>query len=438
MANLSLDNEIAYDALSYAWDPPKDSKRVFFPNSYLLIRENLHWALVHLRDPTYPRYLWINALCINQSDNDEESAQIQRMRSIYARASRIVIWLGLPMSNSDLGIDVVNNKDLFRPLYDTGEENVFNFGNRIEIHNMGLTQRESIALFKLVERSWWTRIWSLQEVAVSKQDPIITCGNKSAPWGAFATITKQAAEAEASLPFGLWQGATIQKLRNTCDFVLIREQMQENALTMSLGALLRRTVDLNSTDPRDKIYALLGLAHAGHLDPLLPDYSKSPKHIFIETMRHVLLDERRLDSLSFIPISKRPKAKPSEGLPSWVTDWTIQSTQTQPLWHPGLYNAAKENPARIIPSEDPDTLCQEGLHLDTVSIGSDVIMTKINWHNQSDIAELIKAIERLDEMLKQIVKELSTSINPVTDPDVWQRTQSLDPDPHISDVNLDR
>jgi len=61
-------------------------------------------------------------------------------------------------------------------------------------------------------------------------------------------------------------------------------------------------------------------------------------------------------------------------------------------------------------------------------------MTKINWHNQSDIAELIKAIERLDEMLKQIVKELTTSINPVTDPDIWQRTQSLDPDPHISDV----
>jgi hypothetical protein len=62
---------------------------------HFLIRKNLFNALLHLRLKR-PRALWIDAICINQADIQERNAQVSLMAFIYRRATRVVVWLGLP------------------------------------------------------------------------------------------------------------------------------------------------------------------------------------------------------------------------------------------------------------------------------------------------------------------------------------------------------
>jgi hypothetical protein len=60
----------------------------------LLITANVDEMLRHLRKATKVRNLWIDAICINQSDGDEEASQVRLMGAIYERADKVHIWLG--------------------------------------------------------------------------------------------------------------------------------------------------------------------------------------------------------------------------------------------------------------------------------------------------------------------------------------------------------
>src|ERR1700760_2367543 len=58
------------------------------------ITPNLHTALLKLRHRQSKRMLWIDALCINQTDVDEKQQQVALMGEIYSRTERCLLWLG--------------------------------------------------------------------------------------------------------------------------------------------------------------------------------------------------------------------------------------------------------------------------------------------------------------------------------------------------------
>ncbi|KAK0610839.1 heterokaryon incompatibility, partial [Immersiella caudata] len=58
------------------------------------VTRNCFNALKSLRRPDTPRSLWIDAICINQHDVAERSAQVQIMNSVYSKGSQTVIYLG--------------------------------------------------------------------------------------------------------------------------------------------------------------------------------------------------------------------------------------------------------------------------------------------------------------------------------------------------------
>ena len=104
----------SYDTLSYAWEDPEaacaltlsimdkvyvkgmklnvDSKRV--AKGTLQIRLNLHALLRQLRRNRYSRFIWIDAICIDQGNLTEKSAQIPLMRHIFKEAKNVFVWLG--------------------------------------------------------------------------------------------------------------------------------------------------------------------------------------------------------------------------------------------------------------------------------------------------------------------------------------------------------
>ena len=85
----------AYECLSYAWGEPAFSEKLYIiGHGVVKITPSLHSALQYLRYSTEVRWLWADAICINQQDNEERSAQVARMAQIYADAAKALVWPG--------------------------------------------------------------------------------------------------------------------------------------------------------------------------------------------------------------------------------------------------------------------------------------------------------------------------------------------------------
>jgi hypothetical protein len=117
--NLYPDFQPRYEALSYTWGSMENPETVFMETSLcaslengaipatLQVGQNLASALRHLRYSHRSRKLWIDALCINQSDDTERGEQVKRMACIYKLANRVVVWLGPEANNSKLALSTL-------------------------------------------------------------------------------------------------------------------------------------------------------------------------------------------------------------------------------------------------------------------------------------------------------------------------------------------
>lgn len=142
-----LSNPPEYEALSYVWGDPDDRLGITVNETDLQVTRNLEVALHYLRLPDRPRILWVDAICINQNDDLERSSQVRMMRKIYVAVTQVVVWLGESTSDSTLRIlDLFENND-------TPE---------VFIISPPEFKEECSKVFR---RTWWTRLWVLQEVA---------------------------------------------------------------------------------------------------------------------------------------------------------------------------------------------------------------------------------------------------------------------------------
>jgi hypothetical protein len=98
--------DASYEALSYAWGTLDDHELKIRVNDFQLpVRKNLYCTLTALRS-TVERFLWIDAICINQKDSFEKVHQVGMMDSIYERAKQVLVWLGYSDYFLALAIDV--------------------------------------------------------------------------------------------------------------------------------------------------------------------------------------------------------------------------------------------------------------------------------------------------------------------------------------------
>jgi hypothetical protein len=89
-----------YEAPSYTWGSEDSQNAIVIDGKTFLISDNLWEALVRLRKPCKERFLWIDAICINQDDIPERNQQLRIMPHIYSRAQMVLVWLG---SANDFG-----------------------------------------------------------------------------------------------------------------------------------------------------------------------------------------------------------------------------------------------------------------------------------------------------------------------------------------------
>jgi len=138
-----------------------------------------HLLNVYFRKPP-SRLIWIDALCINQDDLEERSAQVTNMSRIFGSAQNIFGWLGPADSLSKLGVDVLlrlTSKIIKNPEFESS------FGGSLYGCGIDIQEQEWLAVFALLQRHWFRRVWIVQEAIFAKELTII-CGAIIFKWHA--------------------------------------------------------------------------------------------------------------------------------------------------------------------------------------------------------------------------------------------------------------
>ncbi|PVH87693.1 HET-domain-containing protein, partial [Cadophora sp. DSE1049] len=162
-----VDSIIEYEALSYTWGTPCPRHHITIDSYSMSVNPALHIALSHLRYSTEPRILWVDAVCINQEDLKEREEQVTQMRLVYSCARRVLAWLGEEYESSDAAMSLLENIDMVDL-------------KKLQDNNGGGASPSRVdwdALFALLRRPWWSRVWIIQEVTVGESEPLVGCGN---------------------------------------------------------------------------------------------------------------------------------------------------------------------------------------------------------------------------------------------------------------------
>jgi hypothetical protein len=322
LARVSLDDAPSYEALSYAWGPPRRTRLIYLNEVPWAITNNLESALRHLRYLDRPRVLWIDALCINQRDLLERNSQITHMTDVYERASEVVAWLGHEYEHSDLAFDALEalpNTDQIH--WDTE--------NHPMVQRVSLNPEYLTALCQLFKRSWWHRVWTVQESILGRSLRFY-CGHWQICANSLFAVAKSYFKHRRSCCYG-----QLDVFRRSGIFPFLE------ALDTLHEARLRRNIhklqDLISeyrlrgcADPRDKIYGLLGLASGKEVNLIRPDYSIPTPEVYEQVSLRLIEESRSLQILSQIyPRHMNPTGIETIKLPSWVPDWTSKGSYHQ-------------------------------------------------------------------------------------------------------------
>ncbi|RYN79389.1 hypothetical protein AA0120_g10711 [Alternaria tenuissima] len=265
---------IPYDALSYTWGGADKNFTVTVNEKSLNVTENLYLALQRLRSEHIDRVIWVDAICIDQNNIRERGHQVQQMCKIYSQAEEVVVWLGQATQETDVLMgslqQLENHSSIHgykRSHWDLSQWTTFWL---LDSKGPDVELRKGLNL--LLSRPWFRRVWILQEIANAKRANI-WCGTKSVRSHTFAI---------APSLIGI-------KPERHCQAVLdiMPGQLREETWwseSRDLYNLLLKFKESEASDPRDKVYALLGISSdARDTDSLRPDYTKDLKKVIYDT-----------------------------------------------------------------------------------------------------------------------------------------------------------
>ncbi|KAF7874621.1 uncharacterized protein EAF02_008598 [Botrytis sinoallii] len=259
-----------YEALSYVWGSPDKPKVVLINENSLPVTTNLYTALLHLRDRTFERIIWVDSICINQKDDTEKSQQIQLMAKIFGQANRVIVFLGEAADDSNQALECIRFAAEGESSRDESPEGEFSDDEFSEDESLdqGINEVNQRGIFELLERPWFRRIWVLQEVGFAQQI-LIMCGSATIDGYTFSTGFSQLFYNRHSDLLDLIR-PVIYLIRGA----IFRPKYEiRSSGALSLGSLVDMYHTRMATNRHDKVYALLSMSSdSPNLAGLSPDY----------------------------------------------------------------------------------------------------------------------------------------------------------------------
>ncbi|KAI0471378.1 heterokaryon incompatibility protein-domain-containing protein [Xylaria cf. heliscus] len=370
-------NEQGYTALSYAWGDQQVAHEIHLGNNQLHIGQNLNSALRDLRRRDHPIRLWVDAICINQNDVNERNHQVQQMRDIYSSAMETIIYVGGQTgTNTELSAWNFLERNATWAMSEAGDPDPDR-----------PNKQETLAFFRgdlsdveidVLSRPWFERLWVFQEVVVSKKLSI-QCGNRRISWDDFCKILLLTSKHHDRYGFSINRLDNVERVMDMfqarCAYQELhgmghilptwRSQVQaRNHNPLDILNLVHRARPLRASDPRDKIFGLLGISRGIDLhDPYFAiDYSQDCRTVYTRFARNIMLTAKSYDLLSYLDdrtIKDDSLGIIEQKLPSWVPNWHPRLWIQMPWEMRHRNNGSLDCMRTILSTLDPESIIQK-------------------------------------------------------------------------------
>jgi hypothetical protein len=314
-----------YEALSYTWGPLDNPEDIYIgtsDDSVLSVTQNLACALQHLRYPDRPRTLWIDAICVDQSNLTERSSQVQRMADIYKLSEQVLVWLGPEGDNSSVALKFLHSLStkvevdrLIHELKPSDEAK-----SNGEAHWSDLSASlpygagELIPIHHLFQRFWFGRLWIRQEVRLAKR-AIVICGFGTILWQNFRKAV-YCLQKKVNASYHL-VGISKQLFLDRCQMIY---HLCADAGSQSIANLIDEARNCECSDPRDRIYGVLGMFAGGDRSlKIIPDFQKSIDQVYRDFFLSYL-NHFEFSNLGLLASCEMQDHRSTT--PSWVPDWS--------------------------------------------------------------------------------------------------------------------
>lgn len=339
-----------YIALSYCWgsDNVENSRQIILNGCFFQVTKNLEAALRFIRIskgvtsiPNLRTKVWVDAICINQENEGEKKNEILRMKDIYGRSLGVFVHLGAEEDDSDRGIDVLQRTAME---VEQGVDRSLYLQNRDKPTEAD--RRDYAALMNLLIRPYWSRLWILQEVAMSDRGTIMGCGERDFRFEevivatkfvwhnleSFMLLFRDRITDFLALNRSMWVILFMEQLRALC-------QRQEESGLITHADLQLPLFNLGqnalATLPHDKVFGLLAIMPKAIRSKMerYTNYNLPVESVYIAFSRAVIDFTGDLDMI----YSKNLRQTMT---PSWTTDWRLPPHKVSLLhdWHTYGYN----------------------------------------------------------------------------------------------------
>lgn len=348
----------SYDTPTQPMEKPTTVEEVIFrmrkhsewrKTGTIFVRRNLYTALQRFRSKEEPVIMWIDALCIDQKDKYERSAQVRKMHELYIQAEKVTIWLGDGFDTEFLGTNPrilqASPRQCFKFLKQILDlQNLDDLLRNIENDSESDTLQNAKQVVHLMCNKWFTRRWVIQELAHARKAEIVY-GKETMSWPDFADAIAIFIKSQDSLPPGsaklyvetavsgseLSAVDIVKKLgaSEMVDFIDNLFRRSENGdiqqRMMNLETLVSNLLAFEATNPRDTIYAVLSLGQDTFTLPnidhrLLPAYQNSLLDVYTDFIDYCIETSQSLDILlrHWAPPERSFSELLTRQLPTWI------------------------------------------------------------------------------------------------------------------------
>lgn len=337
---------LVYDALSYVWGPASDRVDIRCNGKIVSITQSLSEALLHLRSDTDEYTLWIDQLCINQEDIAERDQQVTLMGDIYSLARKVVVWLG--PSDDETGtvwalLQKVSELQHFEAheVYDLarkkpqplqGQDSRLSssrYHRTADAQPMRSSSKDSWefpdlppgdspewkAVERFLQRPWFSRMWTYQEVVLSKIC-IVRCGSYSMTWSDLSDSCK-------AITYGGFS-VYIDGKDDRVTAIQVQRLRSRDGKSTTFRSLLERNRFRNATEPRDMVYALRGIVDQTIAEAITVAYRSSLADVYANAVKICIRKEEALTVLGSLEYRRNEESRTQ--MPSWVPDWRFQTS----------------------------------------------------------------------------------------------------------------
>jgi hypothetical protein len=335
-----------YEALSYVWGDEKMRANILCDGQIVSVALSLFDALKRLRLPQESRFIWADALCINQNNSSEKSCQIPLMGKIYSMAVRVVVWLGtfdLEPCKGDLETVKLMAKQI-RSIGDDIEPVGIDWKEHLTVEMMP-SEYTGEATKKFLQRlyatPWFYRVWCIQEITLAR-DAVILLGELELQWedvGQIALWLLAIADYDDNA-----YGVGINYLNA---FFMYGTRLMRGGLLKSLV----NCREFQATDPRDKVYGILAVVEpAEEARALCVDYNKGVDEVYADAAVALIRLHSDLEVLAHV---NHGSEYCSDGaFTSWAPQWNKEYGLVSILSHSSPLSACRNAMVHSVDASD--------------------------------------------------------------------------------------